>query len=625
MIRSKAEHRAFTIIEIMVTVGILVLIAAGVSTIFTSVADTVNTGRRVAELNRYAAQLERVMRSDFENMTRDGFMVIAHQYAPGDDPLNGFDDRDVQLSPADRSDRNDNNDPGRPRRVDEIMFFARSDYETSRRTIAPGMIARSTEAAIYYGHGQKRRPDLERSTDPTLGSQQANLFFNPFVNDNNIRFNIASGFNQAGLGTASNDGGFNPNQYASDWALLRHVTLLVKPQTSGQDLPDELFGYTRIGPERALLEDSVRQVALQPAARSIFNSLSQTGFENLPAPTGGFVTPKWFGDRNIQVGGPIAVPSYTDPALRASGIVDIVTDDLARIRTMLYGIAGSTDIAYDDPTDYWSRNNPNRIRTPMDVSYDEFSSLFWEDPGTVAAPMSPSLYDTQNVALPLTGASSPQFTNVRAWMVDALPSIWEFSTIDEPTQLSRVRYEDVPTRLLYDTDAFGNPSDDNTKRLRTYAEANQEMLGSAVFVPKCTEFIVEWSFGFIDPSITNPADPRYKQMRWHGLERWIDSNNDGFIDTTGGGIDPGEDQIVATYYDKRTTVADDPATELIVGRAGGLTPDTEIATFGYPDEFGNDWPWPKYIRITMSIADPTDLNIEETFQMVFEIPDASVN
>jgi type II secretory pathway pseudopilin PulG len=612
--------RAFTIIEIMVTVGILVLIAAGVSTIFTSVADTVNTGRKVAQLNRYAAQLERVMRTDFENMTRDGFMVVVNQYAPGDDPLNSFNDRDVQLSPADGSDQNDNGDPGRPRRIDEIMFFARSDYETTRRTISPGMIARASEASIYYGHGQKRRPDLERSTDPMLGSQQANLFFNPFVNDNNIRFNIASGINQAGLGTASTDGGFNPNQYASDWALLRHVTLLVKPQTSGQDLPDDLFGYTRVGDERVLLEDSPRQVSLQPAARSIFNSLAQTGFNNLPDTTGGFITPKWFGDRQIQIGGPAAIPSYTDPILRASGIVDIVTDDLSRIRTMIYGLAGSTDVGYDDPTDYWARNNTNRIQTPMDLSYDEFASVFWED-----TLLSPRPRDAMNVALPLTGVSSPQFTNVRAWMIDALPSIWEFSTIEEPTQLSRVRYEDVPTRLLYDADAFGNPNDDNAKRLRTYAEANQEMLGSSVFVPRCTEFIVEWSFGFIDPSITMPDDPRYKQMRWHGLERWIDSNNDGQIDTSGSGVDAGEDQIVATHYEKRTTVNSDPATELILGRISGATPDTEIATFGYPDMFNNDWPWPKYIRITMSIADPLDQNIEETFQMVFELPDASVN
>ncbi len=616
----KKAQRAFTIIEIMVTIGILVLIAAGVSAIFTSVADTVNAGRKVAQLNRYAAQLERVMRTDFENMTRDGFMVIVNQYAPGDDPLSAFDDRDVQLSPADGSDRNDNGDPGRPRRIDEIMFFARGDFETSRRTISPGMIARASEASIYYGHGQKRRPDLVRSTDPMLGSQQANLFFNPFVNDNNIRFNFASGFNQAGLGTPSTDGGFNPNQYASDWALLRHVTLLVKPQTSGQDLPDELFGYTRVGDERVLLEDSPRQVSLQPAARSIFNSLSQTGFNNLPDTTGGFITPKWFGDRQIQIGGPVAIPSYTDPMLRASGIVDIVTDDLSRIRTMIYGLAGSTDVAFDDPTDYWARSNTNRIRTPMDISYDEFASIFWED-----TTVSPRPRDAMNIALPLTGVSSPQFTNVRAWMIDALPSIWEFSTIEEPTQLSRVRYEDVPTRLLYDDDLFGNADDDNAKRLRTYAEANQEMLGSSVFVPRCTEFIVEWSFGYIDPNITTPTDPRYKQMRWHGLERWIDSNNDGQIDTSGSGVDAGEDQIVATHYEQRTTVASDPATELILGRAAGLTPDTEIAAFGYPDQFNNDWPWPKYIRITMSIADPLDLNIEETFQMVFELPDASVN
>jgi len=70
----------FTIIEIMVTVGILVLVAAGVASVFTSISDTVNTGKRVSEINRFSAQLERVMRRDFENMTRDGYLVIANQY-----------------------------------------------------------------------------------------------------------------------------------------------------------------------------------------------------------------------------------------------------------------------------------------------------------------------------------------------------------------------------------------------------------------------------------------------------------------------------------------------------------------------------------------------------------------
>ena len=77
--------------------------------------------------------------------------------------------------------------------------------------------------------------------------------------------------------------------------------------------------------------------------------------------------------------------------------------------------------------------------------------------------------------------------------------------------LSRVRYETVPTRLLYEEDAF------TTDRERVYTESDQEMLGSSSFIPRCTEFIVEWSYGLIDKSITDPFDPNYKRMRWYGL------------------------------------------------------------------------------------------------------------
>ena len=616
-----SSSRGFTILEIMVTIGILVLIAAGVSTIFSSVAETVNRGRRVAELNRYAAQFERVMRADFESMTRDGFLVIAHQTAPGFDPTSN--QYDVQLSPSDASDPDENGRPGRSRRVDEIMFFSRAQYETARRAISPGMIAKSAEAAIYYGHGQKRRPDLITNLDPSLGSQQANLFFNPFVNDNNARKNITgSDFNQAGLGTPSTDGGLNPNQYASDWALLRQVTLLANPQTSGQELPDKLFGVERINEDRQWLEDSDRQVALQPASRSIFNSLTQSGYSS---PTTGYILPKWFGDRNI--GGAFS-SSTADPALRASGLVDIATDDLASIRTILYGLSGSTDIGMNDPSDYWPKNNLDTVQEPMDQSYEDFSEVFWEDSIT-----SPSPADARKISFPTSGVIPPEFLNVRKWMLDAMPSIWDVEPSD-PIQLARVRYEDIPTRLLFEEDAFDDS--DNGDRLKTYAEANQEMLGSSVFIPQCTEFIVEWSFGYIDATITDPLHPRYKKLRWHGLERWIDANNDGIIDDSGNGFTEGEDQKVADYYNLRppqpaiSGFDRGPLPELIVGHVAllggfGTPPTTEIAAFGYPDSAGNDWPWPKFVRVTVSIADPLDNTIEHTFQMVFDIPDASNN
>jgi hypothetical protein len=32
------------------------------------------------------------------------------------------------------------------------------------------------------------------------------------------------------------------------------------------------------------------------------------------------------------------------------------------------------------------------------------------------------------------------------------------------------------------------------------------------------------------------------------------------------------------------------------------------------------WAWPKLVRVTIGLADPTDLSIEQRFQFVFELP-----
>ncbi|MBO6514291.1 MAG: type II secretion system protein [Phycisphaerales bacterium] len=592
------QTRGFTVIEMLVTIGVLILVAAGVSTVFTSIADTVDNGKKLAELNRYAAQFERVMRRDFENMTRDGFLVIAQQEAPGYTA-----DRDVQLWAGDSSDLNNNGQQGRPRRIDEIMFFARGDFETSRRAIATGMIAQSSEAAIYYGHGQKRAPDLVNVDMDT------NLFFNPRATDTNID-------EDARLGVAP-PGVFNPNQYASDWSLLRQVTLLAQPQTAGQSLPDDVFGVLRINSDRRWLEDSQRQIALQPAARSIFNSLSQTGFSGnvLPEPAD-YEVPRWYRQYTAAPGN--AAPEF-EPMLRASGLVDIVTEDLATIRSILYGLSFT-----EGPLDHWDRGNILLNPLSMDQWYDESITRLKDQS------LSPSPSDAASLILPVTGGSNPHFDNARDWMIDALPSLWDLNPTT-PVQLSRVRYEDVPTRLLYDENDFADSDDGD--RDRAYVEADQEMLGSSVFIPNCTEFIVEWSYGFIDPTITDPADPRYKKMIWYGLDRWVDANNDGEITTNGNGTTPQQDHRVAQYYNRRPAVPAipdlerGPSPEMIVGHVAinpgfGTPPVSEIATFGHSDLGGRDWLWPKFIRITLSISDPQDQSIEQTFQMVFDVPDA---
>jgi len=587
-------RKGFTIVEMMVTIGILVLVTAGVATIFNTLGDTVSKGRKLSELNQFAARLERVMREDFEGMTRDGFLVIVNKNAnQGQDVLlyrGEKSDLDIGISPG----------PGQLRRSDEILFFRNGEFETARKAISPDMIAKSHEAAIYYGHGQKRPPELTNVNGPT------NLFFNPQPWDSNYT-------NPMGIDAwvgANNPGQLNPNEFAQDWSLLRHVTLLVNPRGPGQHVPAELFGLDRNnfgGTDRSFLEDSPRQYALQPAARSIFTSLSGSD------PTENH---RWLFDNLVD-----GEPTY--PHFRTSGLVDIVTEDLATIRGLVQSLAVTTP-----PTTYFDYDPSLTGVAPIIDDRDQFEqNIYW---GSPSAP-NPSDANTLNLSQLL------QSQRIRQWMIDALPSRWDLRP-NPPVFNSGVRYEDIPTRLLFEDGDFTPGNDEDDKR-RAYAEANQEMLGASVFIPHCSEFIVEWSYGFVDHSLAD-TDPDFKKLMWYGLDRYVDSDRDGVLDSA-------NDLRAAEPYQPRTPTeaGNDPtiipasasARTLGMNRAivlgSGPLPTApsavEIATFGFMDPNGTAidpsddtvWQWPKLIRVTMSLADPQDRGVEQTYQVIFELPE----
>jgi type II secretory pathway pseudopilin PulG len=611
---SKNRH-AFTVVEMLVVIGILVVVSLGVATIFQSVGETVSRGRKLSQLNQFAARVERVMREDFEQMTRDGFLVIINKNAGYSNATNTI--NEVGLYRGDPNPRF--------RRNDEIMFFSRGDFASQRRALVPNMIARSNEAAIYYGIGQKRRADLVDPSDPD------NMFFNPEPWDNNFDPVI---FPQAGV---SNTGFVNPNEFARDWSLLRHVTLLVNPQGPGQQVPTELFGIRSDNParpqDRELLSDSDRQVMLQPAARSIFKALGRSSQYDVLAPNP--VINRTLYDETINLGDwDPEYPLY----LRTSGLVDIVTQDLASIRTELQALATqrfpSEYIVYDETFD---DNNFSSIqsggRTSDGHDYEFYQSASNPSPsnaqflqlGQQAADGSwdESAYDLADVA------------RIRSWMIDALPSGWDLSSnsgaLFADDFYGGVRYEDIPTRLLFNENEFTN--NDAGALERTFAEANQEMLGTSVFVPRCTEFIVEWSYGFINHGLdSSPLTPGHKQLEWYGLERRVDSNGDGILDT--------RDLIAAQKYSRRqnSEAEVDPVTgldrlegppEFMITGSTALAAtfaDVEAACFGYStlpsamNPAGSAWPWPKLIRITMTLGDPSDRDVEETYQVIFELP-----
>ena len=141
---AQSNRHAFTVVEMLVVIAILVVVSLGVATIFQSIGETVSRGRKLSQLNQFAARDARVMREDIEQMTRDGILVIINKNAGYNQNNNTLEEVGLY-----RGDPNP-----RFRRSDEIMFFSRGDYASQRRALVPNMIARSNEAAIYYGIGQ---------------------------------------------------------------------------------------------------------------------------------------------------------------------------------------------------------------------------------------------------------------------------------------------------------------------------------------------------------------------------------------------------------------------------------------------------------------------------------------
>lgn len=654
--------RAFTLIEVVVAVGILALIGVLVGSVFATVGDTVTQGRRVSNMNRFASRIERVMRRDFENMVREnGFLVIrnevTHDYSTRPVKV------DVGLTITDPAPRE--------RRIDEIMFFSRGDFSSRRTPLHRDMVARSTAARVYYGHGQKMPVDFGADPDRP---DYTTRFARPRLDEPNS-------FTNARLGAPSALGAVNPNEFAADWSLLRHVTVLTPRPGGLQDLPDDVFGLRPTGTawqDYNRVADSSRQVALGPAAQSVFRSVAHmVPYELVNRPDTGASTFTVIDEPDFNIrpedafaavlnnGNDGAADGTLVRPLFTSGVVDVAVTDLDEIRTTVMS------------TWFGAPNNPRELLPSQLTPYD-----YTDSSDRLAFEQDRVLFDNtgrQRVgsALLSTGmsvaGSRPQAQQL--WMLDAMPST-PFDPAEPDDTGFRVRYEDAPPRVDLDDGTLTPDRDDRIRR--AVEQADQEMLGSSVFLPRCTEFIVEFSLGIIDRR--DPGDnPNYGRLIWHGLRRYRDhptSGNVGRYDEGGNNADT-DDTLFADYFGAEYDGADliDEADEVddrfnIRGVFGdwffddGVAPQNPVDgsidpemlqlvrvdqrfnpnmssnvedaaaaeyCFGYvyrdanaPANFDDDtvrpWPWPRLIRVTMRFVDPSDLETERTYQAEFRVP-----
>ncbi len=611
-----ALRRAFTLIELMVAVGAVALIAVGLAAVFGSISDTVTAGRSVSGFTAYAAMVERQLRDDIEHMSRDGFLLIVNQKAE--------EGEDVALYAGQVRSRSGPPLPHqqRPRRIDEMVFFREGEFTSGREPLGAGYTAEAGSAMIYYGHGARQPVD----------EQVNSVYIFPRADDDNANTGPL-GFPDPLAGNLP-----NPNRYASEWGLLRLQVALAGADGSLRDRPS-LFGLPP-----AMRSDQDTQLAGQPAARSVFGSLDHL----LPVTLGGGGPTMGGATGTVRSA---AIPGETPAThpLFTSGLVDLATTDLAEVRR----------IVMSSPV-----SGPGQVQLP----------------GLTALP-------TGDYA----GIVAPFFVQ-QAWMLDALPAPsvgfanqpspgptgWSAPSPYPPDWVAapgdvRIRYEPAPPAYLEPMDL--------QPLSRAVRLADQMALTSSLLVPRCTEFIIEWSFGKVDEN---------GNLFWHGIEREVDIDGDGVFEPTDivaarpyleqpysstedqrfllpyrfrhpapAGIeafaDPGDlfgsypvsAQLIHGFEDPihEQTFPPGAATDdgVLVSFFGFLDPTfnpqnpgqpsgaamhpvrdllTQLPVAALPASASDSipWAWPELIRVTMSLADPSEPAIEQTFQFVFKAP-----
>lgn len=246
-IQTTLRRRAFTLVELMVAIALVLILLIGINQVFKMTTDTVGAGQALNAASRDLRGAQSVFFNDLHGAVTSNppvFMIRSQQIPAfrnradqlGDRDYNQSDtyaNREAQIlsidldndgtegeqavageiiSPALYNDRN--------HRADMLMFFARGYFP--RQTGNDGTFAAnmsSTEAWIWYGH--LKRPDF--SSPAGASNTDAN---NPLQGYEHRLPGELPDFSKTPADR--NDDNF----VASDWILGRVVTLLRQPDTS---------------------------------------------------------------------------------------------------------------------------------------------------------------------------------------------------------------------------------------------------------------------------------------------------------------------------------------------------------------------------------------------------------
>lgn len=372
--RTDRCERGFTLLELLVALGVLLLLTLGINEVFRSVTRVVSVGSGIAETNAAARVIERQLRDDFLAFNRipadQNFMVIRSRKL-GDINGNGTLDtnttpgngeRALYLTDADRRhdlesgiDAYANNSRAVTVRLDEIAFLGAAPngeyYESYQQFGMDSQGKREADhpvladsALITYGHGLRPYPDLD--FDATLDPTHAN------AGTVMVRHNVPDGdFGQRGgddnifalTGRPSEGGGVDEdyprvssrarNEFAGDFFVLRQAALLYGGEALGlRDGNNDVFAGPVLDSRQVI--PFVRDWEIAPRM-----NLAVPGSSGLYQSTGG---------RRVRLDHPTDMPIRAQqggqlvpqPRLRRMGRSDIIAMTRADVQRWLEGIEG---------------------------------------------------------------------------------------------------------------------------------------------------------------------------------------------------------------------------------------------------------------------------------------------
>ena len=247
-----APRRAFTLVELMVSVAMVLIIILGVNAIFKMASDTVNAGQALASANRDNRAVQTVLFDDFRTaVITDGPLLLIRservaafrnredELSDRDfDPAAGAVLQDQQIRTTDFDANNNEGEAGvrgevtpplvynsRNHRIDRVSFFGNNLYRRQTGTEGAAgttFIDDGTSFEAYHWYGHLDQP-------------------------NGVRIGTSSRFNHQGPGEPRTTAAPNANNYyATDWTLGRSITLLKEdPVPVGTTRPPNFFPFEK--------------------------------------------------------------------------------------------------------------------------------------------------------------------------------------------------------------------------------------------------------------------------------------------------------------------------------------------------------------------------------------------